>query len=337
MCTWCAYTGALPAAPILWECGKRIEGLWSGIFTGMVTLDDSGLHCGKLRGTTLDWEKRFALTDFPGTTGLWHSRTGGFGDDDRAHPFVSSDNEVALVSQGFSGVFAGEPQKSFIRYGEMLMNLGYNFPSAKTEDPSGKYPLLFGKFNVHVSEIVANTIAYFFAQGMGPLESVQKALSELPEEASSIVIFRKHPGKIFYATTNQSVVAARGRDGVMLSVSSVAFPDRRFHQLPVNSCGMLSPDECVIRKLSDRYVVDETIPDGLERNFLRTLAEIQPAGLAKICDQGLKPLFPKGVMQCCAISTYRTMENLLKEGRLRMETGVDAEYNWMHSTFRLAE
>ena len=336
MCTWCAYTGALPAAPILWECGKRIEGLWSGIFTGMVTLDDSGLHCGKLRGTSLDWEKRFALADFPGTTGLWHSRTGGFGDDDRAHPFVSSDGEVALVSQGFSGVFAGK-QQSFIRYGEMLMNRGCKFPSAKTEDPSGKYPLLFHKFNVHVSEIVANTIAYFFEQGMEPLEAVQKALSELPEEASSIVIFRRHPGKIFYATTNQSVVAARGRDGIMLSVSSVAFPDRRIQQLPVNSCGMLSPDECVIRKLSDRYVVDETIPDGLERNFLRTLAELQPVGMAKICDQGLKPLFPKGIMQCVAISTYRTMENLLKEGRIRMDTCVDPEYNWMHSTFRIAE
>ena len=337
MCTWCAYTGARFAAPVLWESGKRIEGLWSGVFTGMVTLDGSGLHCGKLRGTTLDWEKRFKLADFPGTTGLWHSRTGGFGDDDRAHPFTSSDGEVALVSQGFSGVFAGEPQKSYIRYGEMLYEKSWRFPSAKTEDPSGKYPLLFGKLNVHVSEIVCNTIAYFFSQGMEPLDAVQKALSELPEEASSIVIFRKHPGKIFYATTNQSVVAARAFDGVMLSVSSVAFPDRRFHQLPVNSCGMISPESCIIRKLSDRYVVDETIPDGLERQFVETLSRIQPAHLAQICDQGLKPLFPKGVMQCCAISTYRTMENLLKEGRIRMETGVVPEYNWMRSLFRVAE
>ena len=335
MCTWCAYTGSKEAAPILWECGKRIEGLWSGFFTGMATLDGNTFHYGKMRGTSLDWEKRFNIADFTGTTGLWHSRTGGFGDDDRAHPFMSSDGEVVMVSQGFSGVFAGEPQQAFIRYGEMLMNKGWKFPSSKTEDPSGKYPLLFGKYNCHVSEIVCNTIAYFHSEGMEPLDAVQKALAELPEEASSIVMFRKHPGKLFYANTNQSVVAARGNGGIMMAVTSVAFPDRRIQQLPVNSCGMLSVDECIIRKLSDRYEVDETIPDDLEASFLAALEKLQPASLAKVCDEGLKPHFIKGKMQCCAISTYRTMENLLKQNKIEMTTFLDNEYNWRRTTLSL--
>lgn len=333
MCTWCAYTGNNPAAPLLRERGKMIEGLWSGVFTGMATLDNGKIYSGKMRGTSVDWDKRFDINDFPGTTGIWHSRTGGFGDDDRAHPFVTSDGEVALISQGFPGVFAGEPQKAYIRYGEMLMEQNWKFPSAKTEDPSGKYPRLFGKWNVHMSEITATTVAYFYSQGMDPLSAVQKTFSELPEEAASVIIFRQHPGKLFYANTNQSVVAARDADGIMMSVTSLAFPGRRMQQLPVNSCGMLSPDEIIIRKLSDRYVVDETIPDGLEETFLNTLAEIQPAGIANVCDKGLKAHFSKGIMQCCAISTYRTMENLLKQNKISGVTEIDPEFNWRHTSF----
>ena len=331
MCTWCAYTGSRPAAPILMECGKAIEGLWSGVFTGLAVHDGARLRHGKLRGTAADWEKRFSVADFPGTTGLWHSRTGGCGDDDRAHPFVSSDGEVALISQGFAGVFAGEPQRNFTRYGEMLLDAGWNFPSARTDDDSGKYPRLKGKFSVHVSEIAANTAAYFFAQGLDPQDAMRRTFTELPEEATSVAVFRKHPGRLYYVTTNQSVVAARAHDGVMLAISTLAFPDRRAHQLPVNSCGMISPDGCVIETLSANYTVDETIPDGLEARFLETLAGLQPAGLSRICDLGLKELFPAGVMHCCAISTYRTMENLLKQGRIRR---VDVMENGeIHSRF----
>ena len=336
MCTWCAYTGKKSAAPILRERGKLVEGLWSGVFTGMATVSDGKIYSGKMRGTSVDWDARFDINDFPGTTGIWHSRTGGFGDDDRAHPFVTSDGEVALISQGFPGVFAGEPQKAYIRYGEMLMEQNWKFPSAKTEDPSGKYPRLFGKWTVHMSEITATTVAYFYSQGMDPLSAVQKTFSELPEEAASVIIFRQHPGKLFYANTNQSLVCARDAEGVMMSVSSLAFPDRRFHQLPVNSCGMISPDEVVIRKLSDRYEVDETIPDKLEDTFLETLEKIQPAGLANVCDKGLKAKFAKGVMQCCAISTYRTMENLLKEKKIIAETGINTEFNWRNTKFTKA-
>jgi hypothetical protein len=148
-------------------------------------------------------------------------------------------------------------------------------------------------------------------------------------------MFRNHPGKLFYANTNQSVVAARGNGGIMMAVTSLAFPDRRIHQLPVNSCGMLSENECIIRKLSDRYEVDETIPDGLEADFLAALKELQPVGLPKVCDLGLKPRFVKGKMQCCAISTYRTMENLLKQDKIAMTTVIEEADNWMHTTFTL--
>lgn len=333
MCTWVAYTGSENAAPLLWEAGRKIEGLWSGVFTGLATLDNGRIYHGKMRGTTLDWEKRFALADFPGQTGLWHSRTGGYGDDDRAHPFVSSDGEVALISQGFPGVFAGKAQQAFIRYGEMLMNEGWKFSSAKTDDLSGKYPTLFGKYSVHVSEIAAMTVAYFYRQGLKPLAAVQKTFTELPEEAGSVVIFRQHPGKLFYATTNQSVVAARCGSGMMMSVSVLAFPTDNFLQMPVNSCGMISADEILIRKLSDRYTVDETIPDDLDAVFLETLAEIQPNGIAGVCDAGLKKLFPQGVMQCCQISTYRTAERLLKAKKITARTYIEKKDNWRRTVF----
>ena len=241
---------------------------------------------------------------------------------------------MALISQGFPGVFAGKAQEAFVRYGEMLMADGWKFPSAKTDDVSGKYPLLSGKYSVHVYEIAAMTIAYFYRQGMEPLEAVQKTFTELPEEAGSVAVFRKHPGKLFYATTNQSVVAARCCGGVMMSVSAMAFPTDNFMQLPVNSCGMISADEIVIRELSGGYTVDETIPDGLDEAFLETLEQIQPNGIARVCDAGLKQLFPSGVMQCCQISTYRTAERLLKAKKITAETYLDEKENWRRTVFR---
>ena len=45
MCVWCAYSGKRQAADVLIECGERIEGLWSGFYTGLVTCDDRGMHC----------------------------------------------------------------------------------------------------------------------------------------------------------------------------------------------------------------------------------------------------------------------------------------------------
>ena len=106
MCVWCAYAGDQQAAPLLWESLRKIEGLWGGYYTGLVTMDENGMHWEKCVGCTEIWQKQFQLKDFPGCAGLAHSRTPSGGDEHRAHPFVGADAVVALVSQGSSGIFA---------------------------------------------------------------------------------------------------------------------------------------------------------------------------------------------------------------------------------------
>ena len=106
MCVWCAYAGDQQAAPLLWESLRKIEGLWGGYYTGLVTMDENGLHWEKCVGCTEVWQKQFQLKDFPGCAGLAHSRTPSGGDEHRAHPFVgTSPNWSATHHRGKSTRF----------------------------------------------------------------------------------------------------------------------------------------------------------------------------------------------------------------------------------------
>ena len=142
MCVLCGYIGKEPAAPVLLRMGERMQGLWSGYYTGIGTLGDDGvIRHHKTTGYSRHWRERFSTDSLPGTMGFFHSRTNSGGDAKYAHPFVSSDGSAMLVSQGSSGVFA-EREQEIVDIANMLLDNGIRFASADSTLTYKKYPVL---------------------------------------------------------------------------------------------------------------------------------------------------------------------------------------------------
>ena len=287
MCVWCAYTGKKTAAPILDKMGKRIEGLWSGYYTGMVTQEGNGLKMEKVAGCSRFWDEKYSVSDFHGTCGLWHSRTNSGG----------------------------------------IWKYGYHREGMRftTEDePYGrKYCVLENGKQIHVSDFVTQLTEKEYIRTGNPLESIRFALTQFQEEASSIMIFKDFPGRIFFATTSQRIVIANYEDGIALSITALAFGNNtpRFTEIPVNSVGYVDSTTLHVEKMSPQF--DNTydiIPNGCAAAMRKYLEEHGPSLLAHICDNAIVPLFPEGLnaLKIRALSTYRALETLYFNGKIEI-------------------
>ncbi len=319
MCVWCAYTGKKQAAPILWEGGRRIEGLWSGFYTGLVTLDQGKFHWAKTEGWSKYWLAENKVEDFHGTCGLFHSRTASTGDRRWAHPFIGINGLVATVSQGNNGIFKEEVAHRE-QAGNELLDQGIKCPSAAPRVPGRDYPNLKDGTQIHTSDLFTQLIEREYIRTKDPLQSIRKILTEFPEEASSIVIFKDFPDAIFYGVTNTRVMMTRYEDGVFLSITPLAtdHPYRRYEDLPANSVGFVTPSRIVIEPLSAEPVfqVSPIFPNPLRKRCVELLKK-GPLPLNKLCDLGIKFDFPGGLNSRITAS-YKILESLLCEGEAEL-------------------
>ena len=102
MCIIAGYSGNKSAAPILIEMMKKSEYIDGGLSTGIATIHNGKLHIRKVIGDVDTLLRETDALDLPGTTGIIHSRTGG----DRishAHPFISNNGEIVLLTNGTTG------------------------------------------------------------------------------------------------------------------------------------------------------------------------------------------------------------------------------------------
>lgn len=315
MCVWSAYTGKRRAAEVLWESLRRIEGIWGGFYTGLVTLDQGVFRHEKILGNTRVWHEHWNPADFPGTCGLTHSRTDSGGDSRWSHPFLGSKGKVALVSQGSSGIFRGN-NGEFERIGNMLLQAGRTFASADFSAAHPGYPKLEDGSCVHCSEVSAAAVEYYYEQLRDPVAALRRAFEQLPEEASSIALFSDLPGVIGFVNVNQRLVWQRNPDGLMLSLSTLAFPSAFGSEIPGNSVGVITPDSIRIEPLADRYPVNNTIPEGMCSACLEYVREHPGCHIAHLTDNVLRPHFPQDVLNYRIVAAYRILETLLAEKRV---------------------
>ena len=315
MCVWSAYAGSGRAGEILWESLKKIEGVWGGFYTGLVTLDRGAFHPGKVLGNTRIWREHWNPADFPGTAGLIHSRTDSGGDSRWSHPFLGSGGKVALVSQGSSGIFR-ENHKDFERMGNLLLREGKTFASADPSAVHPGYPRLEDGTCVHCSEVSAAAVEYYYEKLHDPVAAIRRAFEQLPEEASSIILFADLPGVIGFVNMNQRIVWQRTSGGVLLSLSTLAFPAPCATEIPGNSVGVISPDSLRIEPLADRFNVDSTLPEGMYAASLEYVREHPGCHIAHLTDNVLRPHFPQGVLNYRIVAAYRILEMLLLEKRV---------------------
>ena len=312
MCVWSAYTGSRPAAPELWESLKRIEGIWAGFYTGLVTCSEGKLYSGKVLGNTRVWQEKFDLSDFPGTFGLIHSRTNSGGDERWSHPFVGSAGKVALISQGCSGVFKDRSKAVFEKWGNEMLKAGKTFSSGIFGLPE-RYPVLADGAQVHSAEVGVNAVEYWYEKLGDPVAAIAKVFSDICTEDATCFIFADRPGVIGFANSNQHMVYSRNADGVHLSITSIGLPDGFGVELPFNSVGLITPTELKLERLGDRYETETFLPGGMLKTALAYIRKNPGCSLGNVADFALKPLFPAGKLDCRVAASYRVLETLLAE------------------------
>ena len=316
MCVWSAYSGQKNAAPLLWESLKKIEGICSGYYTGLVTQSEGKLHLGKVLGNTKTWEESFKLEDFPGTSGLIHSRTNSGGDKKWGHPFVGSSGKVSVISQGCNGIFRGKVP--FEARGNEMLSKGKVFTSSLWGRPV-RYPVLSDGGQVHSAEVVVQCVEYYYEQLGDPLAAIKQVMSELTIEAASCFLFADCPGVIGFSNSNQHMVYQMTGDGVYLSITTLGLPGNFGMELPCNSVGLIAPGEIRIERLHDRYETLADVPGGLVSDALDYVKANPGCLWGDIADQVVKDRFPANTLNYRAGCTYRVLEALVSVGKVGMK------------------
>lgn len=324
MCVWSAYAGKKQAAPIILDALKKTEGYWAGYYTGIATCDNGSLYFDKCIGHTGIFEEKFNLSDFPGTTGIGHSRTNSGGGENRAHPFVGTEGKVALVSQGSIGIF-GNDLNTFSEVAHRLYAEGRRLRSGSSTDgmrPNPAFIMPDGN-QVSLSDVVVNEIESEYMKHGDIVKAMRCASGYMLEESCSICIFADKPGVIGFINMNQRVGYSFEEDGVYMGTCRPAFPGC-FMEIPGNSVGYVTAGGVYHREELGDFKVDNTLPEGMVPAAIAYLKENPGAHLAHICDQALRPLgFPAGRLDYHCLAAYRTIEALVAADLVKYDV-VDA-------------
>ena len=336
MCVWSAYAGKKQAAPILLEAMKKTEGWWAGFYTGMATCDGGKLFFEKCAGHTGIFEAQYDLAAMPGTTGVIHRRTDSGGGANRAHPFVGTEGETALISQGTLGVFSALCSRAS-EVAHRLYDEGRRMRSGSSTDGVRPNPQLImpDGNQVSFSDVVVNEIEREYMIHGDMIRAMRHASSYMLEESCSICIFADKPGVIGFINMNQRVGYSFEQDGVYMGTTMDAFPGT-FMEVPVNSVGYVTADGIFHREQLCDANVNTAVPENMIPAITAYLKEHPGALLGHICDHAVRPLFVQNDLDCRTIALYRTMELMLHSGMLRCEpvitkggTGTDGRcFKW---------
>ena len=323
MCVLCGYIGKKEsAAPVLLRMGERMQGLWSGFYTGIGVLGNDGfIRHRKTTGYSRYWRERFTVNDLPGSMGFFHSRTNSGGDARYAHPFVSSDGSVMLAGQGISGVFAQRDQ-NVVDIGNRLLDEGVRFSSRDDSPGFKKYQVLKDGSQVHVSDIVCEYAAHLIKKIGDPLQTVRKTGTDIPEEAVSMYIFRDFPGHVYTTNVNSRLAIQFHPGFVVMSSSTLAFDDDTGDPLEMtsNSVSDISLDGIRIERLSDELTVRQVARQaGLTDEVLEWIRQHPGTIAAEIKDNVLNPRCPDKKNLLYSGLVHPILEKLLAEGKIRLE------------------
>ena len=320
MCTWAGYIGNKKAAPILLEMGEKIEGVWSGFYSGAVTLDEEEFHYEKVVGNLECLKSQRDIAAFPGNIGLFHSRTNSKGTSKWAQPFVLPENTVAVVAQGSYGIFSGHSTR--LEVANMILEHDRTFSSASK--PCGHYPRLKNNMEVHSTEIVGQAVAIHYEACGDRMEAIRITMTKIPDEAVYVFIFRDDPQNIYVGNVNQRVVVGRDESGAYLASSTLAFPKsvNWIMEIPGNTIAKVSASDILLSTLclKPKFQVVQPFPAKMEEEFIKYVQKNPGCFLAQIIDSALAPLFKGECLERRAVAGYQIMERLLDSGIITMKT-----------------
>ena len=220
MCNIAGYVGEKQAAPILIDMLRR-EAVYDGGFsTGIATIHEGKIHWRKVIGTVDDLLSQTDALSLPGTIGIAHSRP--YNDHlFNAHPFVSLDNQIALVENGT----IPKDELMFKRndIANMLYEKGYDFISKQSADKKA-FPVLKSGEAVSSCEVTVNLAAYYLKEGYSWDDAVAVATRDTYCENVNVMI-NKDCDYISVCRTTRPMEVMLANGESYIASTRFAFPD----------------------------------------------------------------------------------------------------------------
>lgn len=232
MCIIAGYTGNKQAAPILIEMLKKTEYIDGGLSTGIATIHEGKLYMRKVVGDVETLLRETDALDLPGTTGIIHSRTGG-NHVEHAHPFLSDDEELALVLNGTTwGCGTDEFYRAINARMNELYDRGIKVRSAvfKAEDDPTKRVLKNG-YGYHDSEPYALLIGDKVKDAPNDtlrddiVEATRETLEEFPIDIITLSVHARIPDTITVGTVTRPMAIGIGKGECFMCTTPFGLPE----------------------------------------------------------------------------------------------------------------
>lgn len=184
MCGIVGFTGDLQAAPILLDGLSKLE--YRGYDSaGIAVRDGDGdTEIVKAKGKLEELKKMTNNGDaVNGTCGIGHTRWATHGEPSalNAHPHASDDENVIAVHNGII--------ENYQELKEKLLKSGYEFKS-QTD-----------------TEVAVKLIDYYFKKyGLGPVDSIARAMIRIRGSYALCVMFKDFPGEIYTARKDSPMI-----------------------------------------------------------------------------------------------------------------------------------
>ena len=325
MCTIAGYNGTKPAAPILIDMMRKLEGLDSGFYTGIATIHEGKIYHAKVAG---DLDRLLETTDaanLPGTIGFIHSRTPANVKSDFAgvaHPFTAErDGEVqtALIMNGCSGFFTGCADAAPIV--EMLREQGYTI---KSSHPEVGITVLPDGTKVHSTDVRCQLTDSKIKAGMSAPFALQEALSEMPGESVALLLSLTEPEAICFMRQVMPMHVAFCDHGAYMATAPLAFPadGGNYTLLPAMSYGRVFKNSFEAAPVvNPRATVAPITPQVMAKAYeyveerLKTPMPFVEIGWTPV----LKDIYPKADCTQRGTVIYQVISEFARQGRLKVE------------------
>lgn len=263
------------------------------------------------------------VMNFPGNTGIIHSRSKSGGDWHWAHPFYSNDGNLSVVLNGDRGKY-----KSICDVDGAAKLLSENGVCFETETDEqgrggdyGKLP--DGKF-VHASEVICQLTDYYMKKNnLRTSAALESAFLYNPGEIVVLALCAGEESGISYAKFNMPMSVARTKDEVFLSSMSLAFPDDRDYisveELPQESSGVITVASSNIHRFKSPLEIGKLTPSMMSKAYdavLRAFEENETCSVGTLND-AVRGLWKEKVDLRYPV-VYSILDELQKEGSLNI-------------------
>ena len=352
MCVIAGYTGGRRAAPILIEMLKRTEYFDGGMATGIATIHEGKLYTAKLLGDVDTLLEKTDALNFPGTTGIIHSRPSR-SYAQHAHPFVDASGELAFCE---NGTYHQATAPAFHEVGEAIMadlfGRGVRFSSAFGEAGTTYGPaqlVLPDGRSIHNAEIytqaIGDAVRGVPSEGLADAIAKETAaiLSRLPAELVTLSVHARLPDTITVGRITRPMTVGFGNGETFLSTTPLSFPEevreRPHLAIPPTTIARVTPAGVKLLNLPIEGVRVEQ-GDARVLATLRALLEERlsgrrddPLAMEEFADRDWFPLLwhePRidchiaadvGTMKETAAMVYEALLSFYREGRLHWRLG----------------